>query len=913
MELRPAAHSYNFARGHTAPWQRFSQMARTLSQIDPSLSLKSMPPRAGRGFLSRERLSLSRLELGGVQALALLAPTGFGKTAQLVQWRRDALSRGMLAFWYTVDERDEPMRMVYGLACAARQACGKRGFDDDFMVRLEHCVSAQDAITLWLAEVARMSVDAMLFIDDAEHLPAAARTQVLGYLLGNLPSNLMVAVAARSSGALLASGMLEGHGLNRVMAGEMRFQLDETVAVLSAALGARCDADAAARLHAITEGWPLGVQLAVGALSRGGDMEALLDAASSDIRHHFVDAVIDRLGADALHLMVRIARFGLLHPELCTQVLGSPVFGELLLQLQLETPLLVRAEGESWMRLHPLAREVLFERLQRLPAHDLQALSRSASDWYASHDLLEEAGEQALLAGDGERALELVERASMRMTMQGRSVALLTWYGRLSRQSLDQRPAFWVPVAWALSVSERHAEAQPLLDRILAQPGVTPQLAFEAALIGAAASAFADCPDSGERWLSAWPAPPPGLAPGLAPIHMQALAFLELQAGHPDQARLLCERAARLEPPPATSPVPVSYIALLIGLCHLWEGRSALAIEGLRTALARSQERLGHQHALSCMISATLAQALWECACDNDASALLAGRLDTLQSFGLPDAQMAAYRTLARIAASENRQAQALSLLDTLQALGRARGQLRLQVLAQTELVRLHARHGRTETAAALCADVDDLLRGARASTPHLLLPWLDLHVELARAQALLVQEGSRQASQALAAAEAAAALAKSLKRNADLIEAQLLRAEALRRCGSADARTVKAEALSLASAEGLQRLLREYGPTESALSPHTAAPAAASTAAPQRSIPSAVMAPAASRLLTGKEQEVLVLLERNLSNKEIALAMGVGEQTVKWHVKNLFNKLNAGSRKHAAARARQMGLLPMP
>jgi len=62
--------------------------------------------------------------------------------------------------------------------------------------------------------------------------------------------------------------------------------------------------------------------------------------------------------------------------------------------------------------------------------------------------------------------------------------------------------------------------------------------------------------------------------------------------------------------------------------------------------------------------------------------------------------------------------------------------------------------------------------------------------------------------------------------------------------------------------------------------------------------------------MLTEKEREVLTLLSRNLSNKEIAQAMDIGEQTIKWHVKNLFQKLNAASRKHAVARARMLGLV---
>jgi LuxR family maltose regulon positive regulatory protein len=64
------------------------------------------------------------------------------------------------------------------------------------------------------------------------------------------------------------------------------------------------------------------------------------------------------------------------------------------------------------------------------------------------------------------------------------------------------------------------------------------------------------------------------------------------------------------------------------------------------------------------------------------------------------------------------------------------------------------------------------------------------------------------------------------------------------------------------------------------------------------------------SNLLTPKEAEVLQLLVGNLTNKQIASAMGVGDQTIKWHLKNMFTKLQAGSRKHLIGRARMLGIL---
>jgi DNA-binding CsgD family transcriptional regulator len=64
------------------------------------------------------------------------------------------------------------------------------------------------------------------------------------------------------------------------------------------------------------------------------------------------------------------------------------------------------------------------------------------------------------------------------------------------------------------------------------------------------------------------------------------------------------------------------------------------------------------------------------------------------------------------------------------------------------------------------------------------------------------------------------------------------------------------------------------------------------------------------SRTLTPKERSILLLLARNFSNKEIAKSIDVSDETVKWHLKNLFNKLDAGSRKHAVTRARSLGFI---
>jgi DNA-binding NarL/FixJ family response regulator len=78
--------------------------------------------------------------------------------------------------------------------------------------------------------------------------------------------------------------------------------------------------------------------------------------------------------------------------------------------------------------------------------------------------------------------------------------------------------------------------------------------------------------------------------------------------------------------------------------------------------------------------------------------------------------------------------------------------------------------------------------------------------------------------------------------------------------------------------------------------------------------IPSALAAKLASRMsgeaLTAREVDVLKLLARGRSNKEIGADLFISETTVKSHLRSIFGKLNVMNRTEAIAAANQRGLI---
>lgn len=99
-----------------------------------------------------------------------------------------------------------------------------------------------------------------------------------------------------------------------------------------------------------------------------------------------------------------------------------------------------------------------------------------------------------------------------------------------------------------------------------------------------------------------------------------------------------------------------------------------------------------------------------------------------------------------------------------------------------------------------------------------------------------------------------------------------------------------------------LVRAVRDVARGGSAFDPRSAAAMVRSISAP---------APEeSSRQLTSREREVLQLLARGLSNRDIGAKLYVSEATAKFHVGNILRKLGASGRAEAVYAATKLGVL---
>jgi LuxR family maltose regulon positive regulatory protein len=879
------------------------------------LVLRTTPPRSPRHQLARPRLSLDDERFSEHSVIVVQAPPGFGKTTLLGQWRREYLARGAAVAWLTADDNDDRQRFLHGLVLAVRSSCARPGFG---RLLLDEGASSRsgelEGITAWLAEVGQTSLDLVLMVDEADRL-SPANTYSLTYLLHNITPNLRVIVGTRSSQNLAIDDLLTYGQCLALGPENLRLRLEETIALARTRFGAKIDADSAARLHEVTEGWPLGLQIVMAAVERASDACAVIASISLSLNgkdESFVGEMLSNLaGADADFLM-RISVVDLIHPDLCRVLTDLKDAPERLARLVRDTPLFVGGDGNEWVRLHNLARDALRRRLTYLPPEQIVALHVSALEWLGAHGMVQEAARHAHAAGRNEVAYDLAEQCLYDAVTQGHQETVLKWLELLPEAELEKRPRLRLAGAWALALSERHVEAEILVGNLLDDPQADAALRYECALIVSGGAYFADDPDRCIALFALWTGVPPTRDPRLQQMRVNRLAAIAILTGDPAQARRHIQLASGSDFSNSYR-YGTRWSHFMVGLSYLWEGQVLLGEDVLRPALESADTDLGRRHPLACMVAALLAAASYERDKLDSAAELLANRLDVLERVGTPETVLLGYRTAARIAAAKGIEHRALDLLEVLYAVGVARNLPRLCVASLGEQVRMHAGRFRSETCRALVQRIDDILAEHIPLKGALWCQGVALMQTLAHANAAIAAQEWRRAGEILLQASLAA---DAMKLGRWRIEIMALRAFITERMGG-HGRPLLVEAMNLAQTYGLvrifvdalppladwvQRVAEEEGVgTRIQTSRPVRVPVERPTSAP-RALPCMVLTP--------KERIVLEHLARNKSNKEIAQAMEVGEETVKWHLKNLFGKLDAGNRKHVVRRAYLLGLL---
>jgi LuxR family maltose regulon positive regulatory protein len=943
----------------------------------PLLTTKLTIPPTRPELVPRPRL-IERLNAGIRGKLTLIsAPAGFGKTTLLSEWVGLC---GQPIAWVSLEQGDnDPVRFwAYCIAALQRTQARSSGTTKTApseaetveaqtavgaaalaMLRSARPPSTEAILTTLINDVAAITDDFGLVLDDYHAIDAQSIHAGLAFLLDHLPPQMHVVIASRSDPPLPLARLRTRGQLTELRAADLLFTPDEAATFLNDVMGLGLSAGDVAALETRTEGWIAGLQVAALSMQGRRDVSGFIAAFTGSHRYvldYLAEEVLQQQPESVQAFLLQTAILDRLSGPLCEAVMGidksanlqicksanqraddlsicrlDNLSGQAMLEYLEDANLFVVPldDERRWYRYHHLFADLLRSQLRRSQPDLIPTLHRRASAWYEQDGLIGAAVQHALAAGDVERAARLIEGNALAMMDHGELTTVVGWLDALPEAVVRSRPWLCISHAWALTYTGQLDGVEPRLqdaERALAGTGVAGE--------------------TSARRIAG---------------HVAAMrAYVAASEGEATQAIALGRQA--LEHLPERDTTARAFAAAVLGSGYRHSGDLAAAADAIAEVIATSR-RAGDRHMAilaGCNLAATrmLQGQLHRAAATFREALEVADRLTGRGGHRLPFAGLP-LTGLATVLRERNELEEAERLASEGVALSKQWGQAEVLMHGYAELAQVrHVRGDRdgareamedairiardlsTWTAASLRATQArlHLMQGPLASAARWAqesgldandVPGFQRAAEyLVLARVLIAQDRLDPALELLArllqVVEAAGAMGY-------VIEALSLQALALHARGDAEqALEALARALSLAEPEDYVRTFVDAGEPMAELLCKAARRGVAldyakrlleaSSADGSRFQVSGsglggVPAPARHETalvepLSERELEVLRLVAAGLSNREIADELIVAVGTVKKHTHNVFGKLGVRSRTQAILRAKELNLI---
>ena len=845
-------------------------------------------PRWRFPLLTRDALQSAIVNSDDVPISAIIAPSGYGKSVLLSQAARQLAEEGQSVVWYDVDPG---------------------------------ALADPDAMAAEVDRLLAMQPD-VVCIDRSERLNVRDGHLFCERLMAGLGIDGRILSAGRERCPLSA--------IERKLRGETREWTESDLACTSSDVfdlmrlcgHASPELGLCGRLQKITQGWIAPIMLVSRALLAKPMLEPRICAGHliPDIRNYLDENFFSHLPQAVQKALVAAATTDWFSPSLYQ----SLTEGEDFYTLEPRAALIqASAHSEQVFRIHRLFLRFLRERRDALPRATREAQHRRAARWFDTHDLPTEAAAHALESGDRELAVTIINGGARNFIAAGQITDALSWLRQFETSEIDRHPLIRLYTVTALTLNGRFEEARLENDRVrqsleddapdIAEKdlaALSNQTLFHDALIAAwsreaintgAVSDLIELMSTRRTWVF-----------GEA---MWIKGVLHFQAGQYGRAR---EFLTRSETPLTDTE---SWYALTV--CRILLARMDRDAGELDRAEARCLRCLdevtasaGVDVSVNAMTRTMLATLAFDRGNARDAHVYLAAARDGLARLASPEWDVRARLTLARIAIAQGKTSDVLDLLEEACHRSGAHHIPNLQAQARRIYVHFMMSRGQYAKAADVAIDPGIVPRDAGMRPSEVNKARLIDHITAMRLD-LYSGSDQKQVSDAQAVKRVADMLGVvHLSLDATILEAEALlfandRVKALRSLRDAALLAQKGgfDRLFLdAATPSLVELATELVDRQESQPEYASVLDAGllhkfigrTAEADAVVLPNSGTGTLHQHNLTEKEMEVLSLIDGGLTNQQIASELFISIGTVKWHVRNILNKLGAQNRTSA-------------
>lgn len=345
----------------------------------------------------------------------VVAPAGFGKSTLLLQWNRLLSERGVPCAWVNLDENDKEIRtfvayLIFALKSVQidlgqLQKIAERGFID---------MSSQAVVASLFSALDGVQDRFVLVLDDFHRAECQEVNSLIHDLVDQFGDKMHISIGSRNSVDIGMARYLASGRAVEVSAAMLRFSDRE----VQKAIGDRFDNKAVAAIQSKVEGWPVAVQLAKLANSSGDNTGKSPDFGATDnhMARYLVSEVLSTQRKDIQAFLLTTSVLDSFNASLADAVCQHQISGSLIVEMEAISVLVIPLDEHSeWFRYHHLFSTCLAETFKAQNLESFIKAHRRAAAWCAKNKMVDEAVSYAATIQDYDLARQIINENSIWM------------------------------------------------------------------------------------------------------------------------------------------------------------------------------------------------------------------------------------------------------------------------------------------------------------------------------------------------------------------------------------------------------------------------------------------------------------------------------------------------------------------
>lgn len=856
----------------------------------------------------------------------IVAPAGYGKTSLAAQWHDRLRAAGEQVVWIGLDtEHSNQNQLIHVFLHAISDLLPGEQIARDMAT-----VSPASLIGILTTRFGRIAQPLVLFLDDYHLAQTDATEAVMARLLANRGlEHLKFVIISRATPRFPISSLRLDNQLKQIGAGDLAFS-DLEAKEFFTGHGIGLTADQIGSLNRRTEGWAVALQMVRVLLTdhvAADDILAYIASGTAEMGNYLSEQVLANLPEPIRRLLLETAALPAFNRQLAAAVSDDPDAAARFQELTgFALPLAYLGGQGGWIRCHPVFNAFLVEEARRRGVDTCRVL-QSAAGWFERQGDCDAAVRHALLSGDANLAAQIIEDASgwqrVYATARGGMTMFQAIISKMAEIDLGRFPLTTLGLCIISAKSGRLDAADHYLALAQRSAGHDDKaLAGDLRVVNALLALYTDRRAS-DAELSALEDDLMRRT-GMELIHralaLNMLCYNALIRGelertlHYGQLAIHAFRDGNAD-------FGAMHLYTHIGQAAFFSGDCIRAAEAYDQLIAEAQRHIGKRSDLDAVGQVLKAELLSMNGEESAAADMLEWALPHLERHDTWfDLLAAGFLARQRLLLLKRDQIGAHASIDRFHAAARRRGFDRLNWLVEGERVRLLLAFGDVEQAIRYAeargmgpgsvelSSANNLAINPRGEVPALLWTRIQLaqgdHVSARNSFAGLMTRQTRKPN-----------MPRSIELT--LMEIRLLLAEgradeAAKRLGDLVLGSPLGDYQAILCVEGEDFLEQLRTLASNGLVPQIVAPRLAQSLGEdwRQSAAAASGLRQVDGLLTSREQNVMELLSSGLSNKQIGRKLDMSGNTVKFHLRNIYAKLEVGTRLAAVSVARERGVL---